>query len=331
MRKVLPQNIKHAFQSKPLWRIFGGVLALILIYSIIDYFRTHPDVFKSLQNLDLQDIVLAIILDIIVVSAFALRTFVVLNCFSGWSLPYWSWLRIHVIGQILNFFIAQVGDMYRAHAAKSQSNLPYANYAGVFLFVSWLDMVITLTLASGLRTIVTTDVNIHDLPFTTLVASAAICFAIAPVGTLILGTMSSIHLCPAALQQWIKTLLKEFWRPLWNLKLDIYLILIALFSFSIMTLMVLAIFQGLGAQIALYQAALIITVYRFSQAISFTPGNIGVREWSIGGLCLLLGLDPGHGLLFSLIMRAVHLTSLVITGGTLVMSQHLNLAVAKEN
>ncbi len=297
------------------------MLAGILIYFIIDYFRKHPDVFRSLQHLELRHIWLVILFDIIVIALFAMRTFMVLKKFANWTMPYWSWLRIHVIGQLLNFFLSQAGDLYRANAAKRHSALPYSNYAAVFLMISWLDMVVTVLLATGFRVSVPMELSAHDLPVTTLLIFVAICIAIPPVGTLLFRLMIAIPFCPKVIRQGIRNLLTEFWRATYDLKMNLYLIVIALIAFSAMTLMVLVIFQGLGSNIALYQAALLIVVYRLSQAFVLTPGNIGVREWTIGGVCLALGIDPGHGLLFSLIMRAVHLAALGIAGGGLFMHQ----------
>lgn len=315
------QMFKQSFKRPSLLKLVGGLVALVLTIFIIHYFRKRPELFQSLQSLKFQEILLAMLFDMTIIALFALRTFQVLKRFSDWSLPYWTWLRIHVIGQFLNFFISQAGDVYRANAAKRKSALPYTNYAAVFLFISWLDMIVTFTLATVLRVAIPMDLDTHALPVTTLLWFIVGWTAVAPVGTVIFLAVMAIPWCPQTLRKAMGGLLTEFWRSARDFKLTGYLVLLSLLTFSIMTLMVLVIFQGLGSAIVLYQAALLLAVYRLSQAVMLTPGNLGVREWSIGGACLLLGLDPGHGLLFSLIMRAIHLMAIVTTGGILMIRQ----------
>lgn len=299
-------------KKKVLRQGFATALTALLIYLIVRYFKQNPEALNSLSNLTGLHISLGISVDLLIVSLLSLRTYLVMRPFANAQLRFRKWLRISIIGQGLNFLISQAGDVYRARAAKQQFDLAYANYGSVFLFISWLDILVTFTTAAALGFFLPWEINNSVISLGHLLLLAVIAFSIAPIGTLVLRFFNTTRLCPNILAEQITKLLDGFWLSAKDTRQSVSLIGFSLLTFCGLTTIVTIIFDGLGSPIELYKAALLLASYRLTHAFIITPGNIGVREWSIGGVCLLLGIDPGIGILFALIMRLMRLFALSI-------------------
>ena len=292
------------------WRLGVLLLAGVLLYLIVRYFERHPDVLSSLSNLTPSHVLACLALECMLIGLFALRTLMIMKPLAAMPPRFIQWLRIHVIGLGLNFFAFQGGDVYRAAMAKRHFGLAYANYGSVFLFAAWLDIGIGLAAALVLR-LTAPEALGSALPAEDLVWLLAIWVSVAPVGTIVLNLLARFSWFPASISQQIKTLLSGFWMPTKSTKMLLSMFVLGLISFIGLTTMVMIVFHGLGHPVEPYQAALLLIVYRLSQAVSITPGNIGVREWSVAGASLVLGLDAGIGVLCSLCLRALRLGGIV--------------------
>ena len=93
------------------------------------------------------------------------------------------------------------------------------------------------------------------------------------------------------------------------------LLLLGLVSFTNLLAMFMILFWALGADVALHKMVVILIFYKLSRLIVITPGNLGVREWTIGGACALVGIEPGIGLISSLLIRAAQVVALTATIG----------------
>lgn len=69
-------------------------------------------------------------------------------------------------------------------------------------------------------------------------------------------------------------------------------------------------FAWLGSPIQAPTAALLLIVWTFSDAVVITPGNVGVREWSLATACHLLGLNAATGLPAPVLLRGLNLAAL---------------------
>ncbi|NKB75514.1 MAG: hypothetical protein GKR96_00375 [Gammaproteobacteria bacterium] len=299
-------------KKKLLRHTFIITLSLLLIYLIIRYFNQNPEALQSLSNLTRSHVALIIVIDLLIVGLLAFRTYLVIRSFANHHFFFRKWLRINVIGQSLNFFISQAGDVYRARLAKQHFDLAYANYGSVFLFISWLDILITFATAALLGFLLLEEFETSIISMELLLSFAMIAFLIAPIGTQLLRFFCTTRFCPGRVGEQIAKLLDGFWDCAKNTKQSINLIGIGFLMFCGLTTIVVIIFDGLGSPIELHNAALLLATYRLTHAFIITPGNIGVREWSIGGVCLVLGIDPGLGIIFSLIMRLIRLFALAI-------------------
>ena len=140
---------------------------------------------------------------------------------------------------------------------------------------------------------------------------AIFCVALAPVGSLVMVLIKRIPKLPNTIYLGISALLNTFWQAFQQIGLMWTLCSTGLLNLLAMTMTAVVIFWGLGAQIEFYQAALLMAVYKLTHFIILTPGNIGVREWSISGVCALLGINPALGLLFALLLRGIRLIALL--------------------
>ena len=301
------------------WPALKIIITILLLATIGDYFISNPEIFTSLQQLSLLPVAAAVALDALAMLLFSSRAFLLLGSYGNWKIGYWHWFQIHIFGLIVGQIMPQIGDAYRAHKAKLISELPYSHYAGSFLLIAWMDMAILFVLAFLLASLV--DVSFSGSYFSqqTLALMAIFWLLVAPAGTAILFLLARFPWLHVQVSDGLRLVLKSFWQSLLNLRLSLVQIALGGASFVAMTVMASIMFTALGSEIQMYQAALIIAVYKLSQAIILTPGNVGVREWSISGVCILLSLDPGHGLIFALLIRAIHIMALLTCGGSILL------------
>lgn len=300
----------------PSWRRWLGIgLSLVLLYLIVDYLAANPELFDALKHLSLWHLIIAIALHVFAIALQAYRTRFVLTRFVERPISYWHWLRVYAMGQTLNYVAFQAGDLYRAHMAKRHGGARYSHYASTMLLVAWIDVGLTLVAGVLLHELMPAGENVTSkLDSTPLMLAALAWIAVAPVGTVILRLLSRFTPLPASWIEQIDHLLSGFWQAARQPSLLVPLFILGLISFSNLSLLIVVVFDGLGTELLLFQAALLLTAYRLGQAIAITPGNLGIREWSVAGMCVLLGVDVGLGILMVLVVRGVHFAALGVIG-----------------
>ena len=291
------------------------LLGVILIWLLIRYLGDNADFYSALQSLNPLYLSLAFVLQGLVILLYALRTHLVVGRLASNPGKFMAWLKIYAIGRTLNIFALQSGDFFRAYSAKKNFGLEYANYGSAFLLAAWIDLILILFSAVVSRwAIVDSEIGEH-IPTLSLVLILLTWILAAPVGSVILHLTTKLPKCPKAIGREIHRLLGGFWGSATDKRLMLILTTAALGSLVSMNLLVLLVFAGLGIEIEIYQAALLFAGYKLSQAVSITPGSIGIREFSIAYLCTLMGFDITQGLIFALLLRAINLIASASTAG----------------
>ncbi len=221
-----------------------------------------------------------------------------------------AWFQIHVHGRTMNFFTLKAGDLYRAHQAKTRFGLKLTHYAATLLFNAWLELLAMLAaalaatlLSRSLQTPLVLDPA--GLTFA-LLTMLALPIAVRPLAR----SAGDSNGWRGRLQNLAAMLQQGFARPLAEPALVIRLTALTLINLAAMVCLLWLLFAWLGSPIQAPAAALLLIVWTLSDAVVITPGNVGVREWSLATACHLLGLDAATGLLVSVLLRGLNLMGL---------------------
>jgi uncharacterized membrane protein YbhN (UPF0104 family) len=252
---------------------------------------------------------------VVAIMLHALRTYLIIRRHSDKRLGYGSWLDLVVKARILNMAGSQLGNLYRARKLKHSYDVPYGSYVSSFGFFTWVDTAVNLALAVALLSLLQLVGAPPPLTAAYVAPFLACWLLILPAASALRSLIGRTRLSNRVfrvLAGHAEGFLKDFRSAAGNLPLVLGLVLLGLVAFSNLTLVQMLIFRGLGAEVTLSQLVVVIVLYRLSLLVILTPGNVGVTEWTIGGACLLVGIDVGAGLLVSLLLRAFSLLALVL-------------------
>ena len=291
------------------------LFAVALIYLVIRYLQQHPAAVASLTALESWRLIVVTLLLVLAIMLHALRTYLIIRRHAGPRLGYGSWLELVVKARILNMAGSQLGNLYRARKLKHSYDVPYGSYVSSFGFFTWVDTAVNLALAVALLSLLQLVGAPPPLTAAYVAPFLACWLLILPAASAFRSLIGRTRLSKRvfrALAVHAEGFLKDFRSAAGNLPLVLSLVLLGLVAFSNLTLVQMLIFRGLGAEVMLSQVVVVIVLYRLSLLVILTPGNVGVTEWTIGGACLLVGIDVGAGLLVSLLLSAFSLLALVL-------------------
>jgi len=308
---LLMQCINHRETiCKMIQRVFKAVVGVLLIVSILIYLNQNADLASAFRRISTLDLVFLVALSVLVLVLLGFQ-FKTLSSMFSVRLRFREWFGLTSINAMLNLTIpAKAGLLVRGAYLKNTYRFPFARYARLLIFSHLMMMGVIAFIGLGLSIYITSlDSQRRQylvLFYSSILMGLFVVFYFAPrVMTKIRShRMRSIcelaHIFPvfnkSSAQRWlIFIVILVLLNILWAVKLQ--------YSFSV--------FSSVPE---FTHILLIQCMAGLSLVISFTPGNLGVKEAVIAIGASLLNIPIEVALIASLIDRATSMIAIFFFG-----------------
>jgi uncharacterized membrane protein YbhN (UPF0104 family) len=244
-----------------------------------------------------------------------------------------TWFRLTSVGQFLNQFVPQLGNVYRAVVLKRDHGLSYLSYASALFAFVWLDTLMAFIIA--LSVIAVLEPGLSLLGFPALLVLVLVIAAVASGPTVILSLLRRFR--PSSTSRYRARLVTLLSTARGALESPGFLA--RFFVVNVVTTAVHAgaLFLGffaVGSDIGIGGLVLFQVFIRFSNLMQVTPGNLGVNELAYGLLAHASSASVEQGVGVALLSRAVglvtvNLLGVVCGGGPLLFGRRAELEVTQ--
>jgi uncharacterized membrane protein YbhN (UPF0104 family) len=226
-----------------------------------------------------------------------------------------TWFRLTSVGQFLNLFVPQLGNVYRGVALKREYGIAYMSYAsGLFAFV-WLDAVTGFVTA--LLVIAVLDPHLAFAGYPALLWLGAVIAVLIAAPFFAARIVRDFHLgegLAGRIQARTHTLLATvnlaFKRPAFLLRFFAVNVLAAAGHVASLWLA----FGAVGANVPNSGLILFQIFVKLSNLVAITPGNLGLTELAYAALAHASSCTAEQGVAVGLLMRSVGMVTVITLG-----------------
>ena len=317
MRQSAPDDsAENALPPKivsPLRLAFRVLLLVACAGGIVYLFQRNPEALTKLLNVG--PWIMAALGGLFVVEypLQSVRYHVVLTKVAGVRIAFGEWFRLFVLGQWLNVFFPQLGNVYRGVQLKKFHGVCYTGYISSYVAFAWVDTCINLAVTLAVL----------------VAGGAGLTIAGMPAWGFVLTLLTAAILVPAAMSAFLRLPIARSRRLAWahakasqvagglrQSAVDVrYLARIAslgVVAFAITTVMFGACFMGMGVPVSLPALAMFCALYKLSNYVIITPGNLGVLELGCAVLGEQLHVGMAAGLLACGMVRVAGYSALFV-------------------
>ena len=295
IRKRIRAGVRHLFSA-------------LIILGLIAYLWQHKeDVAAGLQLSPILIIQLVVLILVTwVVNSLPMLVFARLM---EVKIGFWENFAVLIASTLGNYLPMRVGTLIRMRFFKKVHNLDYATYVGIMGLRLLIMLFFTGILGSIGLAIAATTMN--AVP-TLLILSFS--------GLALFGLTALLIPLPSVVDN------KKWWGRILHQLTESHrimrsghgvfgsLILISAAQFILLALRMYLSFQAFGVGTPFWMLLLLGPVATAITFVNLTPGNLGIREWVIGGLSGINGLDFQPGLFASTLDRSVLILCVFILG-----------------
>jgi len=291
------------------------LLALLLMGLAIRLLRADPEPLKRLLSTRLDVLVGLAVL--VVVNQFLMSwrlSFAVEQC-GGRGVTGLTWFRLTSVGQFLNLFVPQLGNVYRGIVLKRDHGVSYLAYASGLVAFVWMDMVMGFVVA--LVVILLRDPTFRMLG---LPAPLVLCLVL---GALLVGPLAAARLVGdtagdggmfGRLGRRASTLLVTTVQVLKSPWFVARFFCVSLLGTLGQVVTLWLSFAAVGARVPVGALIVFQVFIKLSNQVTITPGNLGLTELTYGILAGSSTFKLEQGIAAALIMRAVGMVMIIFLG-----------------
>lgn len=287
------------------------LLAPLLVGYIVYYIFQNREDFLILKSIHLQDIGFLFVVFFLSTLVSALRLLMVMKKFGLTGMAFPGWFRIFVLARFFNRLVPQGGNAYRAVKLKRENGFSLKNYTLSLLSFTWVDLVVTFILISGVILSFQPRLKIGTIPALPLVGLSAAVLAVVP------WIYSRVVRRVPDGGGFFSTSVKDI-GDMVEKTLDTRLLLknvfLCMLTFVLGLLLFYLAFRSIGSVVGIGSLAVFTAVMRMGLIVSLTPGNIGVLEIAYGTLASAFGFDFSVGLLVAALTRTVSFSAVFLLG-----------------
>ena len=217
-----------------------------------------------------------------------------------------KWLYLIVIGRFLNSIFPQAGNVYRGVQLKNDMGVSYTHYIASSLSFLWLDIIFNFLMATILLVplfgVVQSpeSLSLFYISFASLASVTVIPFIVWIRRDQIFNKFISKT---GKLGQKLNVLLDSSVKLIHRRKFLLEFILLSILAALLMVFVFREIFHAFGVYPDFITLVIFFVFYRLTILVTFTPGNIGIREVGNGAISSLLLGDFAVGVLFTFTLR----------------------------
>lgn len=246
---------------------------------------------------------------------YAWRFQIILQKCSEKKVPFRPWLSMVIVGQFLNLFAPQAGNIYRSVSLKSRYQVSYTRYISSFFSINWIDTCLNLTLALLAVLIMRPDLQFRQFRASHVLLVLIVAVAMAPVILKVIierfnlrnKTLSWIH---SRLSQMLSVSVDS----VGDMKFMLKIISIGIVSFANTMVLFYICFHALAIPIELPTLTFFYVVLKLCDRLVITPGNLGVREIAYGIISAQMEFGMAQGMMVSIVIRVIGTTVITVMG-----------------
>jgi uncharacterized membrane protein YbhN (UPF0104 family) len=298
--------------------VWRWVLAAALLGIALAWARRYgdPEPFRRLLAVPLPLIAAITGLTLLNQALFSARFALALEQCGAPKLRQWTWFRLTSVGQFLNLFVPQLGNVYRAYVLKRDYRIPYSLYgSGLFAFV-WLDLVMGIVLAMGVIAVFEPEFRLGVFPALPVLSLLGFGLFMAPFVAVRLlrwrafGVRGSGQRLAQRAADVLALAGNAARKP--RFLLQAFALNWVMAAVQVATIGLA--FHSVGAHISFGKLMLFQILVKLSNQVVVTPGNLGLTELAYGMLAEAASNGIEHGIAVGLLTRTVGVAVVCATG-----------------
>lgn len=241
------------------------------------------------------------------------RQWIVLTRCGGEHVGAGAWLRIFLVGRLLNLVFSQAGNIYRGVQLKSAHGVNYTDYVTLFVAFAWLSNVLNLILAALVVGVIGSDTDLGVVGGPAALIILAIALAAAPfLIRLIVERVPGVGRRGEWLRGRALRMLTGSADLLRNRRFLAEFVVSGIFALALATALLFSITRALGVDARVGDIVVLFALLQPFTLLSITPGNLGIQESLFGAIFSAAGFGAGPGVVASAIVRVAGYVALII-------------------
>jgi uncharacterized membrane protein YbhN (UPF0104 family) len=289
-----------------IYRYLRWVVALMAIVFVARQLTANPEPLQRLLRTGPG--VLAGLCGLVVLNQalMSVRFALAMNQTGAGGVSLGTWFRLTSIGQMLNLFVPQLGNVYRAVTLRRDYGISYLGYATGLVSFVWLDMVMGVVIAILVIGGLEPGLRFAGAPALALLLAGLLVIFFGPiVAAFVLARLPSRSGWLGKMQARLTTLLATASAAARSPSLMLRFFLLNAVVTAGQTATLWLAFHSVGGSIPLSGLVLFQILVKLSSQVVLTPGNLGITELAFGALAHGSASTLEQGLAVSLLLRAV--------------------------
>ena len=297
-----------ANRQNRLKKIFSAVLTLVFLVLMGWFLYDNKEIFSSLKNLKIFDILVIALLQPVSVGIIALINKLVIDRIDQ-KISFMDSFLLQYANNFLNKIIAEGGSVYRGGYLKTQYSFPLSKFISSIGGVYIIGLMTNSIMGVLLLLIIYLTENVFNIyvfiVFLMIIVGTSFLIAIKPRFN---GNNWLFRKINQVLDGWnsIKS----------DKKLLFHVFVLSMLGAFISTVSVFIAYRGLDADIKFVNSLLYSSISAIANFINLTPGGLGVNEAVLIFSSEVIGISGDAVLLGALLLRAITLITSFALGGT---------------
>jgi uncharacterized protein (TIRG00374 family) len=299
--------------------ILRPLLAVALLALAVWLLWSNPEPLRHLADVAPQTLAALAAITLLNQALIAARFALVVEHCAQAKVPATTWFRLTMVGNFLNLFVPQLGNVYRALVLKREHKVAYATYTtGLFAFV-WLDLLTGVGVALVVIAVLDHGLQVAGVPALALLAGACVLLLVAPfVAGAMLRALHIEHAFAARMQARLSTLLATSTSVLRRPALLLAFTAINVSAAAIQVVALWLAFHAIGADVDGATMVMFQVLLKLSNQFVITPGNLGLTELAYAGLAHAAAqCTAEQGVAAALLLRMINLLISSVLGVSL--------------
>ena len=304
-------------------KIVNTLLTIVLLILMVSFLSKNMDVFSSLENLNISDILLVAILQPVTVGIIAITNKLVIDHVHK-RISFSDAFFLQFVNNFLNKIIAEGGSVYRGGYLKAQYSFSLSKYISTVGGIYIIGLMTNSIMGILLLLIIYFTEHLFNL------------YVFAVFLTLIVLTILLIIVKPRFNDKnWFFRKINQVLDG-WDSIKSSKRLLVSIFILSVLGSLVSAVstfiaYRGLNADIKFVNSILYSSISMTANFVNLTPGGLGVNEAVLVFSSEVIDLSSETILLGALLLRAITLITSFILGGISYLVLNVRLMRTQKN
>jgi uncharacterized membrane protein YbhN (UPF0104 family) len=245
----------------------------------------------------------------------SLRFAQVLNHLGAPRIGFAAWFRLTSVGQMLNLFVPQLGNVYRGVALKRDHGVSFLTWATGLISFVWLDMVGGILIAILAIGLLDPSLRFAGMSGELVLSLGLLAVFVGPIAAaFVFERLPSTSGLIGRMQARLTTLLSTASAAARSPGLMLRFFSLNAVVTAGQTLTIWLAFHSVGALIPVSGVLLFQILMKLTSQVVITPGNLGITELAFGALAHGSACTVEQGLAVSLLLRAVGSAMVIVLG-----------------